>query len=110
MVIPLEKGSLLDALRLVPRLRATSLLPVANLLTQSLDARQRPSGRFGYDWLSRSRKSFQKRAGTSMNSCAPSQIGISQRIAGIAHQAAPFGALDGAVSEHFPEFCFAHTR
>src|SRR6267378_1835011 len=105
MVIPLEGSAVLARCHAAfQTLQATSLLPIGHFLTRLLDARERPSGRFGYDRLSRSDKSFQKRAGTSMNSCALPQIGISQRIAGIAHQPAPFGALDGAVPEHFPEF------
>src|SRR6266850_1424087 len=109
MVIPPGEITGLDALRLSRACGRLPFFPRA-ISSPSLDARKGPSGRFGDDRLSRSCKPFQKRTGTSMNFRALPQIGISQRIAGVAHQPAPFGALNGAASEHFPEFSFAQTR
>src|SRR5882762_5933030 len=109
MVMPLE-GSRPWYHAAFHTLLATSFLPIGHFLTRLLDARKRASGRFGYNGLSRGREPFQQNASARMNSRAPPQFGIPQRVAGVADQPAPFCALDGAVSEHFPEFCFAHTR
>src|SRR5713226_4825728 len=75
-----------------------------------LDARKRPTGRFGEDLILRGRQTLQYIGDSAMLRHTRPYSGIPERDAGVTQQAAPLGAFDGTSAKEFAKVPFVQPE